>query len=464
MIVEPQNESQRFLCELSRIRGFAWTDELPAPQATSPSEHTDFTDVALYDAHSLTYQRSILVPAETDRESPVERALQRSENAGFTSEENRARLEQLENLRAYTLRLIFGNPDLQEPRDTYLDKQKWQLPDSLSQYLSNRIPSGYYAQLAIKAEGPRIQRFLREAEIKSDQISKAIQYTRTLTSAIDASDPRWKDAFTYATDQIDQQQNELLRGNLRLVMKFAPPAARHIAKDTAIRAGISGLLTAISRFDSHHKTTLATYAVRWIQQPAQRLSQNHRSALRIPIQKMSDINKLWQSWYRLLATTHQLPSVEALKSGNFSDTEINTLIELSRSLLSVEQMTSQTGEPLGNRLYDPDRPAPSLLFKSQKHPGLLPYLLRKLENTPPSRPKNSRYDTKIVWHRHGIGISKFLTLEEIGAQYDVTREQIRQIEKKDNEKIYHQIKSYKFNLIKILSPYTPTYSKPGDKP
>ena len=248
-------------------------------------------------------------------------------------------------------------------------------------------------------------------------------------------------AIEESTSRIRSAKDKLIKGNLRLVISLAKKYNnRGLQFLDLIQEGNIGLMKAVDKFEYERGHKFSTYATWWIQQAMTRAVADQSRMIRVPVHMNDAMNRIAKTSFYLTQQEGRKPTTEEVaKKAGLSPDKVDKILSVVRDPLSLETPVGEDGESrIDNFIRDEKIASPWQVM-----------LKRSLdEQTRKALATLSPREEKVLRKRFGVGEPSDHTLEEIGKDFKVTRERIRQIESKALRKLMHPVRGNKLKTFK----------------
>jgi len=316
----------------------------------------------------------------------------------------------------------------------FAEGEKVPRADFLSSYLGHELHPGWLDAQArrspkwakfVEKHRPEAQKALNEIAVVAELVSLPIAEFRTLVQKVQKGER-----------EASRAKKEMVEANLRLVISIAKKYTnRGLQFLDLIQEGNIGLMKAVDKFEYRRGYKFSTYATWWIRQAITRSIADQARTIRIPVHMIETINKLVRTSRQMLHEIGREPTPEELAEKLIMPLEkVRKVLKIAKEPISLETpIGDEEDSHLGDFIEDKNAVLP---LDAAIQANLRETTTRILATLTPR-------EERVLRMRFGIGMNTDHTLEEVGQQFSVTRERIRQIEAKALRKLKHPSRSRK---------------------
>jgi RNA polymerase primary sigma factor len=330
------------------------------------------------------------------------------------------------------MRSLLDEIRMQERHIMNLSVNKGKVPRKsfISTFLNNETNLEWIEQHKTKAYFKELENYLPEIQRAQKKLITLEEQMKMMIGEIKEVNRR----MSIGEAKARRAKKEMVEANLRLVISIAKKYTnRGLQFLDLIQEGNIGLMKAVDKFEYKRGYKFSTYATWWIRQAITRSIADQARTIRIPVHMIETINKLNRISRQILQETGLEPTPEELaKRMDMPEDKIRKVLKIAKEPISMETPIGDDEDShLGDFIEDSNMESP---IDSATSTGLSE-ATQKILNTLTPR------EAKVLRMRFGINMNTDHTLEEVGKQFDVTRERIRQIEAKALRKLRHPSRS-----------------------
>ncbi len=305
----------------------------------------------------------------------------------------------------------------------------------LKQYIGNELETGWLRRVGrLKEKGWK--EFAKSRKEDVNEIRASIAEIAIISSLTIPEFRKIVSAVQKGEREATRAKKEMIEANLRLVISIAKKYTnRGLQFLDLIQEGNIGLMKAVDKFEYRRGYKFSTYATWWIRQAITRSIADQARTIRIPVHMIETINKLVRTSRQMLHEIGREPTPDELAQKlSMPLDKVRKVLKIAKEPISLETpIGDEEDSHLGDFIEDKNAIIP---LDAAVHSNLRETTTRVLSSLTPR-------EERVLRMRFGIGMNTDHTLEEVGQQFSVTRERIRQIEAKALRKLKHPSRSRK---------------------
>jgi RNA polymerase primary sigma factor len=314
----------------------------------------------------------------------------------------------------------------------YVKRGKMPRKEFIQEYAGNEADASWSEKIA-KSRKP----WAKEVKVNLTEIVRLQNKLSKLEKIIQLPVSEIKDInrkMSIGEAKIRRAKKDMVEANLRLVISIAKKYTnRGLQFLDLIQEGNIGLMKAVDKFEYRRGYKFSTYATWWIRQAITRSIADQARTIRIPVHMIETINKLNRVSRQMVQEMGREPTPEELgERMDLPEDKVRRVLKIAKEPISTETpIGDEEDTTLGDFIEDTSIDAPDIAAIEENLEGATDDILGSL----------TAREAKVLRMRFGIGMNTDHTLEEVGKQFDVTRERIRQIEAKALRKLRHPTRS-----------------------